>query len=182
MQPKYLYPYATLIVLFLAVWTLSTRAETTKGFFGIEIGSPWQSISNQYPNATLSDWYLHMVRHDAPFKVYTIQISSTEFPYVTNADVSVYQDTVTSAVFRFPVSSEKQYLDIKSMVLVGAFLYPPATPNETDEVLEFAFTNFTRAITGTISYDATEHGAQLNVGFDDYSSIEPNWYTEPDIK
>ena len=125
---------------------------------------------------------MHVVRHDAPFIVYAIQISSAAYPYVTNADVSVYQDIVTRAIFRFPVSGETQYLDIKSTVLAGATLYPPATPNETDEVLVFAFTNLTRAITGTISYDATEHGAQLDVGFEDYSPIEPNWYIEPDIK
>jgi len=159
------------------------QSNQSMDFLGIEIGADWQSVSNQYPEAKLSNFFLHMVKYDAPFKLYSIQVNNSEHPTFTNAEVSVYQDTVVHADFRFLVPNKVDFSRIKEKILKGATYYPCITYDSAlSEHQPFQFTNFPRRIVGSLSYDGKEKAVQMDVGFDDYQAIESPWLIEPDYE
>jgi hypothetical protein len=173
--------------LFITAIALSAAyAQNSEGieFFGIELGSGWQSISNQHPEAELSSHFRHMIKYDAPFKIYTIQIRNSGYPFVTNAEVSVYQDVIAHTSFRFTAPSEKEYFTLQSELFNKPFIYlTPPINHASHQFNSFFFTNRPQPdVAGSLSYEHEYNVVQLEVGYDFYQELELKWLIGPDIE
>ena len=167
----------TALFIFAAVLTAAlAQSNEVMDFLGIEIGSDWQSVSNQHPEAELADWFLHTVKYDAPFKIYTIQINNSEYPFATNAELAVYQDIIAYTTFRFSVPSEKEYFELRSSLITNPLNYLSAPLNTGSFQYDSCIhTNRTRPIEVILTYDGEDKAVQLQAGFADYNEVESQW-------